>query len=297
MLQGKAARYVYFDEAPANPTPQTQYIGQLPGDLEETTLPPAGTPNVFAEVDDPSGIPPTSPGDAGFDMRLWKFHVDWTNPSRSTFGNDGRPSFTLPVAPFVRPQCTYGYGPNCAPQAGGPQELDVLGDRLMFRLPYRQFADHGSLLVNHTVVGTGNDGIRWYEVRFPKGGGAPSIYQQGTYAPADGLWRWMGSIAMDRAGDIGLGYSASGPTNYPSVRYTGRAAADAPGQLTQTEQVAYTGSGPQTQVEGRWGDYSDLSVDPADDCTFWYSQEYLGNDLVFGAWPTRIVSFRFPGCE
>ena len=296
MLQGRPARYVYFDEAANNPTPATQYIGQLPGDLDGSTLPPAGTPNLFAEVDDPSTIPPTTAGDTGFDMRLWRFHVDWTKPSNSTFGNDGQPSYTLPVAPFVRPQCVYGYGPNCIPQKGGPQNLDTLGDRLMFRLPYRQFSDHASLLVNHTVVADARAGVRWYEVRLPSGGGAPSVYQQGTYAPADGLWRWMGSVAMDRNGDIALGYSASGPADYPSVRYTGRAAGDPLGQMTQAEQTAYTGSGPQTQVEGRWGDYSDLSVDPTDDCTFWYAQEYLGDDLIFGAWRTRIASFKFPGC-
>ena len=100
------------------------------------------------------------------------------------------------------------------------------------------------------------------------------------------------------AGDIGLGYSASGSNDYPSVRYTGRAAGGPLGQMTQTEQVAYTGTGPQTEVEGRWGDYSDLTVDPSDDCTFWYTQEYLATDtVVIGTWRTRVVSFKFPGCR
>jgi len=296
MLQGKAARFVFFDEAPANPTPVNQYVGQLPGDLDGSTLPQAGAPNFFAEVDDPSGIPPLGVGDTGFNLRLWAFHVDWSNPSRSTFGNNGQPSHTLQVAPFVRPQCAYGYGPNCVPQQGGPQTLDTLGDRIMFRLAYRQFADHGALVLNHTVVADARDGVRWYEVRVPRAG-SPSVAQQGTYAPADGLWRWMGSVAMDNDGNIGLAYSASGPTNFPSVRYTGRTAGDPAGQMTQTEQIAHTGTGPQTEVEGRWGDYSDLTVDPVDDCTFWYAQEYLGDNLVLGAWRTRIVSFRFPGCK
>jgi hypothetical protein len=138
-------------------------------------------------------------------------------------------------------------------------------------------------------------------VRIPTGG-SPAIYQQGTYAPADSvtnpLWRWMGSAAIDRTGDLALGFSASGPADYPSVRYTGRAAGDPLGQRTQAEQVAFTGTGPQTEVEGRWGDYSDLSIDPTNDRTFWYSQEYLASDLVvLGTWRTRIVSFRFPGCK
>jgi len=297
MLAGLPARFVWFDESAANP-PGGQYIGQLPADADGSRLPPAGEPNVFAEVDDPASIPPTGT-DLGFDMRLWRFHVDWSNPASSTFGNNGQPSFTLPVAPFVRPQCTYGYG-DCAPQKGGPQGLDVLGDRLMFRLAYRNFGNHESLLLNHTVKADTVDGIRWYEVSNPVD--APAIAQQGTYAPTDSLtnplWRWMGSIAQDKNGDIALGYSASGPNDFPSLRYTGRAAGDASGQMTQAEQVLYTGQGPQTEPEGRWGDYSELSVDPTDDCTFWFTSEYLTEDtVVIGSWATRIGSFRFPGCK
>jgi hypothetical protein len=300
MLAGQPARVVFFDESQHNP-PGGQYIGMLPGDLEGTSQPTAGSPNWFAEVDDPTGIPPQGT-DPGFDLRMWAFHVDWTNPANSTFGNNGDPNTTQPVAPFVRPQCVYGYG-DCAPQKGGPQQLDVLGDRLMFRMPYRKLSNNtASILINHSVqTPEGKIGIRWYEVRIPRGG-SPTIYQQGTYAPddttTDPLWRWMGSIAEDKNGDIALGYSASGPNDYPSIRYTGRAAGDPLNQMTQVEQVAYTGTGPQTEVEGRWGDYSDLTVDPADDCTFWYTQEYLAEDVVIlGTWRTRIVSFKFPGCR
>jgi type II secretory pathway pseudopilin PulG len=298
MLAGQPARFVWFDEAAANPT-GGQYIGQLPADADGSRLPPAGEPNVFAEVDDPASIPPTGTSDPGFDMRLWNFHVDWSNPQASTFGNDGQPSATLPVAPFVRPQCVYGYG-DCALQKGGPQGLDVLGDRLMFRLAYRNFGDHESLLLNHTVKADAVDGIRWYEVRSPTS--KPVIAQQGTYAPDDSLTnplsRWMGSIAMDKQGNIALGYSASGVNDYPSLRYTGHAAGDAAGQMTQAEQVLFTGQGPQTEAEGRWGDYSELSVDPANDCTFWFTSEYLTTDtVVIGSWATRIGAFRFPGCK
>jgi len=300
MIAGQPARVVFFDEGQHNPT-GGQYIGMLPGDLEGTSQPTTGSPNWFAEVDDPTGIPPQSAGDTGFDLRMWKFHVDWTNPANSTFGNNGAPDLTQQVAPFVRPQCVYGYG-DCAPQKGGPQQLDVLGDRLMFRMPYRKIGNVGSILLNHSVqTPDGRIGVRWYEVRIPAGG-SPSIYQQGTYAPDDAvgdpLWRWMGSIAQDKRGDIALGYSASGPNDYPSIRYTGRAAGDPVGQMTQAEQVAFTGTGPQTEAEGRWGDYSDLTVDPSDDCTFWYTQEYLAEDtIVIGTWRTRVVSFKFPGCR
>ena len=301
MLSGQPARVVFFDESQHNP-PGGQYIGMLPGDLDGSSLPAAGSPNWFAEVDDPSGVPPTNPGDTGFDLRMWKFHVDWTNPANSTFGQNGAPDTTIPVQPFVRPQCVYGYG-DCVPQKGGPQQLDVLGDRLMFRMPYRKLNNTtSSILLNHSVqTPEGKVGIRWYEVRIPRNA-SPDIYQQGTYAPDDTttnpLWRWMGSIAEDKNGDIALGYSASGPNDYPSIRYTGRAAGDPLGQMTQVEQTAFTGTGPQTEVEGRWGDYSDLTVDPADDCTFWYTQEYLGVDaVIIGTWRTRIVSFKFPGCR
>jgi hypothetical protein len=297
MLAGRPARFVWFDESAANPT-GGQYIGQLPGDADGNRLPPAGEPNVFAEVDDPTGIPPTSTSDPGFDLRIWKFHVDWSNPQSSTFGNDGQPSSTLPVAPFVRAQCVYGYG-DCALQKDGVQGLDVLGDRLMFRLAYRNYGKYESLVLNHTVKTGTLDGIRWYEVRNPVND--PSIYQQGTYAPDDSLtdplYRWMGSVAQDKNGDVALGFSASGVNDYPSLRYTGRAAGDPLGQMTQAEQVLFTGTGPQTEAEGRWGDYSDLTVDPTDDCTFYYTSEYLASDtVVIGTWRTRVGSFRFPGC-
>jgi hypothetical protein len=298
MLAGRPARFVWFDESAANPV-GGQYIGQLPGTADGSKPPPAGQPDVFAEIDDPSGVPPTGTGDLGFDLRIWRFHVDWSNPAASTFGNDGQPNATIPVAPFVRPQCVYGIG-DCALQKGGPEGLDALGDRLMYRLAYRNFGNHQSLVINQTVKADDRLGIRWYEVRDPAG--SPTVYQQGTYAPDDALTdplsRWMGSIAMDKKGDIALAYSTSGINEYPALRYTGRAAGDPLGQMTQAEQSIFAGAGPQTEPEGRWGDYSDLTVDPNDQCTFWYTNEYLESDLaVVGTWATRIGSFTFPGCK
>jgi hypothetical protein len=167
---------------------------------------------------------------------------------------------------------------------------------------------HESLVVNHSVVVTDPNApngtriaIRWYEMRNLSG--TPTIFQQGTYAPNDTptnlLWRWMGSIAMDHSGDIALGFSASGPNDFPSVRYVGRLAADPVGTLPQSEQTFPAPyGGPQTEVQGRWGDYSAMSVDPADDCTFWYTQEYLRTDTVLlGIWWTRIGAFKFPSCQ
>ena len=185
-------------------------------------------------------------------MRLWNFHVDWSSPASSTFGNSGQPSHA-PVAPFVRPQCVYGYG-DCALQKGGPQGSTCSATASAFRLAYRNFGDHQSLVLNHTVKADSVEGIRWYEVRSPTS--SPTIAQQGTYAPADSvtnpLSRWMGSIAMDKLGDIALGFSASGRTTSVRSVQRYRAAGDTSGQMTQAEQVLYTGQGPQTEAEGRW---------------------------------------------
>jgi hypothetical protein len=151
--------------------------------------------------------------------------------------------------------------------------------------------------VNHAVATSivhnraSGSGIRWYELRDLAT--APTVFQQGTYAP-DATYRWMGSIAMDQAGNIAVGYSASSSTTYPSVRFAVRAPADAPGQL-QAEQSVIEGTGSQLRNLSRWGDYSAMSVDPVDDCTFWYTNEYLKANGTFN-WSTRIASFKLPGC-
>jgi hypothetical protein len=132
--------------------------------------------------------------------------------------------------------------------------LDAIGDRLMYRLAYRNFGDHESLVVNHTVdAGAGRAGVRWYEIRDP--GGAPAIYQQGTYAPVDTENRWMGSVALDHVGNLAVGYSVASSSVYPSIRYTGRLASDPLGTLPQGETEIIAGSGSQTASGARWGDY------------------------------------------
>ena len=302
MLAGQPARVVYFDEAASNP-PGGQYIGQLPGDLDGATLPPAGSPNLFAEVDDPS----THPADDGR-RRLRPAALEVPRRLDEPGQLDLREQRAAelrrsPVAPYVRPQCVYGYG-DCVPQKGGPQELDVLGDRLMFRMHVPELRQlRVGAAEPHRARPTARTGIRWYEVRIPKGG-APSIYQQGTYAP-DRRARptrsgagWA-AIAQDKRGDIAARLQRlRARTTTRRSATPGRAAGDPLGQMTQAEQVAYTGTGPQTEAEGRWGDYSDLTVDPSDDCTFWYTQEYLAEDtVVIGTWRTRVVSFKFPGCK
>ena len=184
---------------------------------------------------------------------------------------------------------------NCISQQGTTVKLDPISDRLMYRLQYRNFGDHEALVLNHTVDVNNADraGIRWYELR--KSGSVWSIYQQGTFSP-DPTQRWMGSIAMDALGNIGLGYSASSSTVFPSIRYTGRLAGDPLGQLPQGEGTIINGTGAQTHSASRWGDYSSLSIDPVDNCTFWYTNEYV-QTTGSAPWRTRIGSFQLPGCS
>ncbi len=277
MLLGHNAQMIYIDLYSTN----SNWGGMLPSDLDGDTPPPTDAPNYFVEVD--NGSP-----DA---MRIWEFAVDWTTPANSTFGLANQPNHILPVASFTM-LCPYTR--NCIPQPGTSQKLDGIGDRLMYRLAYRNFGTHESLVVNHSVnVGANRAGVRWYEVRDP--GGSPTIYQQGTYAPADGLHRWMGSIAMDQMGNVALGYSVSSNSVYPSIRYTGRLASDPLGEMSQGEAQIIAGSGSQTSSYARWGDYSMMGIDPADDCTFWYTQEYI-ETTGYANWQTRVASFRFPNC-
>ena len=284
MLAGQQARMVYFDEETTYP----QGGGQLPSDLDGFALPPPGSPNYFMQFEDSA----TSGQDK---LDLFKFHVDWANPANSTFTLANQ----LAVADFDSNMCNFANDRDCIPQKGNVADdrLDSLADRLMYRLAYRNFGDHEALVMNHTVDidNTDHAGIRWYEVRDPAG--TPTVFQQGTYAgsPADGKHRWMGSISQDRAGDIAIGYSVSSATTFPGINYAGRLAGDPPGVMSLSEGKMFAGTGAQVGTSNRWGDYSSLNVDPTDDCTFWYTQEYYGSTGSYG-WRTRIGSFTFPSC-
>jgi Big-like domain-containing protein/immune inhibitor InhA-like protein len=251
----------------------TTYGGLLPADLDGATPPPAGSPNYFVAFDDTSLS----------GLNLWKFHVDWTNPASTTFTGP----VSIPTAAFTE-ACNGG---TCITQPSTTQQLDSLADRLMYRLAYRNFGDHESLVVNHSVNVSGHSGVRWYEIRSPNAG--PTVFQQGTFSP-DASHRWMGSIGQDRSGNMLLGYSVSSGTVRPSIRYTGRLATDPAGSM-QGETEMFTGVGSQTTTLSRWGDYSALTIDPADDCTFWYTNEYLKASGTFN-WSTRIASFKFASC-
>jgi hypothetical protein len=247
----------------------------LPADLDGPNLPPAGAPDPFI------GFPSSG------SYQVFRFHVDWTTPGNSTFTLAGTPAaaaFTV-LCPTTA---------NCVPQAGTTRGLDALADRLMFRAAYRNFGDHESLVGNFTVSSGGVAGIRWFELRNLTSG-SPALAQESTFQP-DTTWRWMGSAAMDGLGDMALGYSASSTVINPQIRYAGRLANDPDNALAQGEAHLFDGTGSQTDNHYfRWGDYSDMTVDPVDDCAFWYTQEYYATTANVD-WRTRIGSFKFPSC-
>jgi hypothetical protein len=267
MLNGLAATQQCFKTS-------NLYGGLLPSDLDGPTPPPAGSPNYVLGL-----------GTSNNDLAFWKFHVDWANPANTTFTG---PS-TINVAAYT---ALCNGGRTCVPQGGTTQQLDGLSDRLMNRLAYRNFGDHESLVVNHSVIAAGGGGVRWYEIRSP--GTTPLVFQQGTYAP-DANYRWMGSIAMDQSGDIGLGFSLSSTSLHPEIHYTGRLVGDPAGTMPQGEATIIAGNGSQTGGLTRWGDYSDIVVDPADGCTFWYTTEYIPANGSFN-WHTRVGTFKFASC-
>jgi hypothetical protein len=246
----------------------------LPATLDGTTQPPAGEAEWFV------GLSPNGGNALGY----YRFHTDWSTPGNTTLSAET----DLPVNAFSQ-ACGGG---TCIRQSGTSTQLDSLGDRLMFRLAYRNFGDHEALVVNHSVTAGSSVGLRWYELR--PNGTSLNVFQQGTYAP-DSNYRWMGSIAMDRSGDMALGFSVSSSSTHPGIRYTGRLAGDAAGTMPQGEATIITGGGSQNASLTRWGDYSEMSVDPSDDCTFWYVNEYLPSNGSFN-WRTRIASFKFSGC-
>ncbi len=263
MLAGTAATQVCFQQG-------TSVGGLLPSDLDGSTAPPTGSPNYMLYF-------------GTNNLNLFEFHVDFTTPSNSTFTGPT----VINVAAFS-PLCGGG---TCVPQPSTTQQLDSLADRLMYRLAYRNFGSHESLVVNHSVVAGSGGGIRWYEIQNPSG--TPVVAQQSTFAP-DSNYRWMGSVAMDQAGDLAVGYSVSSSSLSPSVRFAGRVPTD-PASTLESEVNIVSGSGSQTGSLSRWGDYSAMQIDPVDDCTFWFTEEYMKTTGSFN-WNTRIANFKFPNC-
>ncbi|HLE64193.1 MAG TPA: hypothetical protein VI750_13675, partial [Pyrinomonadaceae bacterium] len=287
-----AAGFIYFDLQPSHPSAR----GMLPSDADGLNPPPPGSPNIFAYFNADEFA-----GDAGDSLRLFGFHADFVLPSNSTFIE--RSDSPLPVAAF-NPLNPVGLDDiEQPPPSGATSALDSISDRLMHRLQYRNFGNYEVLTTNHTVnVGTGNTlaahqaGIRYYELRRSLPDGPWAVREQATFAP-DTDNRWMCSSAMDNQGNLALGYSISSTTTFPGIRYAGRLVDDPLGGLSQGESTLMSGSGVQTNTGSRWGDYSSMSVDPTDDCTFWYTQEYYqttdptATTSPFGVnWQTRVGS-------
>jgi len=269
MLNGNAAEMVFFDMG-------SSYGNLLPADCDGG-FPALGTPNYFTYFNDDAW--------GGSDeLGIWAFDVDWNTPANSTYNSFGSIAVSSFDADINNSVSTYSR--DNISQSGTSQKLHVMSDRLMYRLQFRDFGTYQTMVCNHTIdVGSERAGVRWYELR--RNGGAWSLYQEGTYAPADGENRWMGSIAMNGNGDIALGYSVCSGSSLPSIRYTGRLAGDPLGTMSITEQTIITSSAAQTGVN-RWGDYSNMSIDPSNDLTFWYTQEYTTGGWN---WATRIASF------
>jgi hypothetical protein len=235
-------------------------------------------------------------GSANLD--LFRFHVDFTTPANSTFTGPTK----IAVAAFT-PLCNTQFRGRCVPQPTvGSDKLESLGNRLMYRLAYRNFGDHTTLLTSHSIVAGTSGGLRWYEIHDPET--SPTVFQSGTFAP-DSQYRWMPAIAMDQSQDIAVGFSRSGSASgqFPSLVYAGRVPSDPAGTL-ESEVVLKAGTGSQSSGAvcsggcDRWGDYSSMTVDPTDDCTFWFSEEYLKATGVNNGfnWSTAIGTFTFPGC-
>jgi len=268
MLTGAKAKVVCFQSP--------NEFSFLPSNADGATPPPAGEPSFFVGL-----FSSTS-------LHLYRFHVDFTNPAKSKFTGP----ITIPVKAYTM-ACGGGV---CIPQPGTTQQLDSLGDRLMFRLAYRNFGDHESLVVSHSVMTSkAASGERWYEIRDPNG--TPKVYQQGTFMNG-GNSLWMGSIDMDKEGDMALGYSESNAsTLHPSLAFTGRVPTD-PLNTMESPATIFTAKGSATD-QNRWGDYSSMVIDPVDDCTFWYVNQYIPktapkNSITFH---TRLASLKFSTCQ
>ena len=301
MLAGDpTASFVYFDlDLTNNPE---GIFGILASTLDGWKLPPAGTPALF------SYFTANEYGDPGDALRVFEFKPNFTTPASSTFTERAESPIALASFDPLQPS-----GRTDVEQPAPGPAVDAVGDRLMYRMPYRILpGGEQSLVLNFTVnvggttptsAATYQAGIRWVELR-RDAGGVVSVHDQGTYAPgsgdpANGPNRWTGSIAQDNQGNAALGFSVASTSVFSSIHYAGRLAGDPAGTLAQGEATLIAGTGVQTSSFSRWGDYSSMNVDPTDDCTFWYAQEYTtaaSQASSAAGWLTRIGSFKYPGC-
>jgi hypothetical protein len=252
-------------------------------DLFGKRLPPPGAPNILMSTGGTQLLKVLE--DDG--IYFYKVHVDWKDPGKTTVS----PPQKIAVAPYH--YLCDGQLSNCVSQPNTTRRLDSQGDKLMQGLVYRNFGGHESILAEHSIATSRHGGgVRWYEFRL-NAQHDPVLYQQSTYSP-DGFYRWLASMGIDRKGNIGIGYSFGGDPNYPGQRFAARVANDPKGQLTFRESVLAEGRASQTGSL-RWEDYTNIAVDPSDDCTFWFTGNYLKAGAMSST--TRIGSFAVPGCK
>ncbi len=249
--------------------------------MEGQTLPPSGEPEFVWQLDQ-------RPNAGKNNLNSFQFHVDWTNTNNSTFSGP-----VANVLPAYTDACN-NFKP-CVPQPGTTNVLQAWGDRLNGRVVYRNFGTYESVVMTHAITRTTTAGsraaIRWYEYRTPL---TPVIFQSGTISP-DTTWRWNGGIEEDQYGDIAVGYNVSSATVYPGIRYSAHASTDKAG-ITEPEITVVSGTGSQNGTNKNWSSFSSMSVDPVDDCTFYYTNQYYATSSQSG-WTTEIASFRMPSCK
>lgn len=251
-------------------------------DIDGKGLPPPGAPNIMMAAGG-TQLKNVLEDDGIF---VWKFHVDWGNPANTKITGPEK----IAVAPYH--YLCGGQLTNCVPQPGTDRRLDAQGDKVMARLVYRKIGARESLIAVHSVnTSAGGGGVRWYEFRIDKDRSV-RLRQQGAYAP-DGFYRWMASPAIDRFGNIGIGYSFGGAPNFAGQRFAARRADDPPGKLTLRETTLVEGEAAQNAM--RWEDYTQTAIDPSDDCTIWYVGDYIKKGET--SYSSRIGAFRLPGCR
>lgn len=271
----------------------------LPADVDSVTRPPSTEDQFFIG----------SLGDVdNSHLSLYSVNIDWSNPSGATI--TGNHNSQLIAVPTYNPACGgSNYGGACVPQKGVSDFADSLGDRLMYRFAYYNepfpttpptdpsSTPHQHWYVAQDVRGSNNNiGVRWYEFQAKQQREpvtALTLFQSGTYAP-DANFRWMGSVAQDKAGDLLAGYSLSSSSIYPSIAIAGRMKSDPHGTL-EPEVIVVNGTGSQPDTSNRWGDYSSMRIDQ-DGCTFWYTTEYYQVTQRFD-WSTQVASAKFANCQ
>ena len=252
-------------------------------DLDGRSLPPSGAPNIMMAAGG-SQLKSDFTDDG---IYVWQFKVDWKDSTKTKVTGPEK----IAVAPYH--YLCNGQLSNCVPQPGTDRRLDAQGDKIMARVVYRRVNGNEAIVAVHSVnTEAAAGGVRWYEFRVNRDRSV-KLHQQGTYAP-DGFYRWMASPAIDKRGNIGIGYSFGGTPHFVGQRFAGRRANDPVGQLTLKETVLVEGEAAQTNTN-RWEDYAQTAVDPSDDCTVWYVGDYYKKGAT--TYSTKIGAFRMAGCK